>query len=64
MRSANSTSPAHGAPKVVPSRAGLGDRRDDRRVRVAEDQRAPGAHEIEVACCHRRREMLARRRAR
>ena len=47
--SARSTSPAVGAPKLVPRCGGVGDRRDDRRVRVAVDQRAPRADPVDVA---------------
>ena len=46
--SASSTSPAVGAPNVVPLRGRLGDRREHRRVRVAVDQRAPRADVVDV----------------
>ena len=49
ISSASSTSSAVGAPKLVPRRSAASTRRDDLRVRVAEDQRAPRADVVDVA---------------
>ena len=49
IRVASSTSASVGIPKLVPARRRCGRRLDDRRVRVAEQQRAPGLDEVDVA---------------
>ena len=49
ISSASSISAGVGAPNDSPSPGGLAHRLDDRRVRVPEDHRAPGADEVDVA---------------
>ena len=45
--------PASGVPKLVPVGGGGGDRGDHGRVGVAQDQRAPGADQVDVAAAIR-----------